>query len=238
MNPILAIIERELKGYFVSPIAYVALAMWLCLSGYFFSAILFLTKDASLTYQFSNWAVILMITSPFIAMRLLAEEHRQGTLELLLTSPVTDTGVVLGKFLAAVILQAVMIVLTFYAPALLFFYGSPELYPILTGYLGLFFVGAGFLAIGLMASSWTKNQIVAGFVAFAISLLLWILGASASMAGSDSMSAGLINYVAFEPHVSNLARGVIDTSDLLYFVSFIVIPVFIAVRSLETRRWR
>lgn len=238
MSAVLAIIERELKAYFASPIAYVVIAMWLALFGFFFQAILFLTKEAQMTYQLSNAAVILLFIAPLISMRLLAEEHRQGTLELLATSPITDAGIVVGKYVAALVLLAVMLLLTGYGPAILFYYGTPELYPILSGYLGLFFVGAGFLAIGVMASSWTKNQILAAAVSFAFCLILWILGASASMAGSGNWTADLINYLAFEPHYSSFVRGVFNTGDLIYFVSLSVVPVFIAIRSLESRRWR
>jgi ABC-2 type transport system permease protein len=238
VNAILAIIERELKAYFVSPIAYVVIAMFLALSGYFFAAILFLTKDASMQYQLSNMAVILLIVSPLISMRLLAEEQRQGTLELLCTSPISDAGIVVGKYIASLILLAVMLLLTGYGPAILYLYGKPELYPILSGYLGLFLVGAGFLAIGVMASAWTKNQIVAAVISFAICLILWILGASSSMASGGSWASDLINYLALEPHFSSFVRGVFNTSDLIYYISLSVVAVFIAIRSFESRRWR
>ena len=238
MSAILAIFERELKAYFVSPIAYVVIAMFLALSGYFFAAILFLTKDSAMTYQLSNMAVILLILSPLISMRLLAEEQRQGTLELLCTSPVTDAGIVIGKYLAALALLATMLILTGYGPAVLLMYGTPDLQPILSGYLGLFLVGAGFLAIGVMASAWTKNQIVAAAISFAICLILWILGASSSMAAGGSWGSDLINYLALEPHFSSFIRGVFDTSDLIYYISLTAVALFIAIRSLESRRWR
>ncbi|MBC7544944.1 MAG: ABC transporter permease subunit [Candidatus Sericytochromatia bacterium] len=238
MSPIFAIIERELKAYFVSPIAYVVIAMFLALSGYFFAAILFLTKDASMTYQLSNMAVILLLLSPMISMRLLAEEQRQGTLELLCTSPITDAGIVIGKYVAALGLLAVMLLFTGYGPAILFMYAKPELQPILSGYLGLFLVGAAFLAIGVMASAWTKNQIVAAAISFAICLILWILGASSSMAAGGSWGSELINYLALEPHFGSFVKGVFDTSDIIYYFSLSAVAIFIAIRSLESRRWR
>ena len=237
MNKILAITQREIKSYFVSPIAYIVICMFLLISAVFYFLILQYSKDAGMMrYLFSNMAVFLLLLCPAISMRLLAEEKRSGTLELLQTSPITDTQVVIGKYLASCALLLCMILLTAHYPIILKFFGNPELMPILSGYLGVFFVGATFLAIGILTSSWTKNQIVALFIAFTISLIAWFLGAAGSMGGSGL--GDFMTYIAINTHFENFTKGVFDTGDIIYFLSAIVIVLFLTVRSLETRRWK
>lgn len=234
MNPVLAIAERELKAYFVSPIAYVVIAAFLLMSGFFFSVLLWY-RQADLTPLFVNMAVILLFVCPGIAMRLLAEDNRQGTLELLLTSPVSDTGIVLGKFLASIAFLAIMLSATLYMPIIIFVFGKPEPITLLTGYLGLFLTGACYLAVGLLASSLTKNQIVAFVVSFGAGLLLWLMQYANT---GDSLAGQLFNFMSLDQRFNNLSRGLIDTTDLIYLVSFVVVAVFLTTRSLESRRWR
>lgn len=238
MSQIWAITMRELKNYFVSPIAYVVSAMFLLVTGYFFFLILYITKDAGLMrYVFGNTAVVLLLIGPLMSMRLFAEEQRQKTLELLVTSPITDAGIVLGKFLASALFLLIMLAATAYFPGILMYYGEPDLLPVLTGYLGMFFMGCTFIAIGMMTSSWTQNQIVSAVAAFAISLVYWFLGASSSTTNSETMS-GLLNYLSLNTHFDTFSKGVIATSDILYFLSVIFVLLFITTRSLESRRWR
>ena len=185
MNQIWAITLKELKSYFVSPIAYVITAMFLLISGYFFYLILNITKDAGMmTYLFGNMAVILLLITPLLSMRLFAEEQRNKTLEMLMTSPISDTGIVLGKFLASAILLGIMLLTTLHFPIMLIYLGNPDGYTIISGYMGLFLMGCSFLAIGMLTSTWTQNQIIAAVSAFGISLMLWFLSAASNIAGS------------------------------------------------------
>lgn len=233
----LAIVQRELKAYFVSPIAYIVMAVFLLISGYFFTLILHYSRDADMMrYLFGNMAVILLLVSPLISMRLIAEERKTGTIELLLTSPITDWGIVFGKFLASCLLLLIMLLISFYFPVILIKLGKPDIYPILTGYLGLFLMGSSFLSIGVLTSGWTNNQIVAAFVSFGISLLVWFLGAASGIVGSEL--GGVLNYLSLNSHFDTFTKGILDTSDIVYYLSVIIISLFLTVQSLETRKWR
>lgn len=237
MNQIWAITLKELKAYFVSPIAYVITAMFLLVSGYFFALILNITKDAGMmTYLFGNMAIVLLLLAPLISMRLLAEEQRNKTLELLMTSPITDSGIVLGKFLASALLLLAMLATTLHFPIMLIMLGNPDIYPMISGYVGLFFMGCCFLAIGMLTSSWTQNQIIAAVSSFTISLLLWFLGASSGIASSNV--GKVLNYLSLNAHWESFAKGLFSASDLVYYLSVIGILLFVTIRSLETRRWR
>lgn len=237
MNQIWAITLKELKSYFVSPIAYVITAMFLLISGYFFYLILSITKDAGMmTYLFGNMAVILLLITPLLSMRLFAEEQRNKTLEMLMTSPISDSGIVLGKFFASAILLALMLIMTLHFPLMLIYLGNPDGYTIISGYAGLFLMGCSFLAIGMLTSTWTQNQVVAAVSAFGISLLLWFLSAASDIAGSGL--GPVLSYISLNAHWESFAKGLLSLSDVIYYLSVIGILLFITTRSLETRRWR
>ena len=236
MRNTLAIAERELKSYFVSPIAYVIGAAFLLIAGYLFSVILLNTNEASLRYLISNLSVIWLFVAPFITMRLLAEEARTGTIELLLTNPVRDVEVVLGKFVGSLLFVLALLVLTLYYPALLFIFGSPDVGPIISGYLGVILQAAAFLSIGLMVSSFTQNQIVAAFVTFAILLLMWLSESVANFVGRPFNE--IVRYLSVTSHFQDFSRGVIDSSHVIYFLSIVAGSLFITFLSLQTRRWR
>jgi ABC-2 type transport system permease protein len=232
----LAIAQRELKSFFVSTIAWIVMAAFLLISGFLFSAILLSTNEASLRYLISNLSVILLFIAPFLTMRLLAEENRLGTVELLLTNPVRDAEVIIGKFLGVMAFVIVMLLFTLYFPALLFVFGSPDVGPMVAGYIGVALQAAAFVAIGLAISSMTQNQIVAAFLTFAILLVMWL---------SDSMSnylgkplADIMKYISVTSHFQDFSRGVLDSSHIIYFVSIAVAALFVAYLSLQTRRWR
>lgn len=237
MSQIWALSLKELKAYFASPIAYIVTAMFLLISGYFFTMILAYSKDAGMMrYLFGNMAVILLLLSPLFSMRLFAEEQKNKTLELLMTSPITDAGIVLGKFIATASLLLIMLLTTLHFPILLVVLGKPDVMPIITGYLGIFLMGCAFLSIGMLTSTWTQNQIIAAVSAFAISLLLWFLGSTGSLVGSDL--GAVLAYLSLNTHFENFSKGVINSSDLIYYFSFIGLLLFMTTRSLETRRWR
>jgi ABC-2 type transport system permease protein len=171
-------------------------------------------------------------------MKLLADEQRMGTIELLLTSPIHDWQVVVGKFLGSLILFVVM----FLGPTLFYVlilkaFGTPDLGPILTGYLGILLLGASFLAIGVFTSSLTQNQVIAYFTGLVILLLLWIADAGSNMAGAGTVS-DVLSYIAVTRHYDDFFRGVVDTTHIIYSLSVIAISLFLATQVLQTRRWR
>ncbi len=236
MRNTLAIARREIQAYFVSPIAYVVAAAFLAIMGYFFAAVLYYTREATMRYTFGNMTTVLLFVAPVLTMRLLAEEQRMGTIELLLTSPVKDWEVVLGKFLGSLTLYAAMLGISLYFPLILTVLGNPDLGPILGGYVGLLFLGAALLSLGVLTSSLTQNQIVAAVLGVVLVVLLWLIGAVGDITGPPL--SGVFDYLALSTHFFDFVKGVIDTKDILYYLSVTVAALFLATRVLETRRWR
>ena len=234
MRNTLAIAERELKSYFVSPVAYVVTALFLLIAGYLFSVILLNTNEATLRYLISNLSVIWLFITPALTMRLLAEEARTGTIELLLTNPVRDVEVVLGKYLGALAFLLVMLAFTLYYPALLFIFGNPDRGPMIAGYIGVVLQAAAFLAVGLLASSLTQNQIVAAVLTFAILLIMWLSEAVANFVGKPA--SDVMRYLSVTSHFQDFSRGVIDSSHVIYFLSVVAAALFLTFFSLQTRR--
>lgn len=232
----LAIAERELKGFFVSTVAWIVAAGFIAMSGFLFSIILLNTNEASMRYLISNLSVIFLFISPFLTMRLLAEENRMGTVELLLTNPVRDLEVVLGKFLGVMAFIVVMLLFTLYFPALLYIFGSPDTGPIVSGYLGVLLQAAAFASIGLAASSVTENQLVAAFLAFVVGLLMWLSDSMSQFVGKPI--GDFLKYLSVTNHFQDFSRGVIDSSHVIYFLSVVAAALFLTYLSLQTRRWR
>jgi ABC-2 type transport system permease protein len=232
----LAIAEREIKSFFVSSIAWIIAAAFMAMCGFLFAVILLNSNEASMRFLISNLSVILLFVAPFLTMRLLSEEIRLGTVELLLTNPVRDLDVVFGKFLGAMGFVLVMLALTLYFPALLFVFGSPDPGPIVTGYLGVLLQAAAFVAIGLAVSSTTENQIVAAFLAFAINLILWLSESISQFVGKPLDA--VMKYLSITSHFQDFSRGVIDSSHVIFFLSVIAAALFLTYLSLQTRRWR
>src|SRR5687767_13227006 len=254
MNNILAIAHKELKSYFASPIAYVVIGFAAILFGWFFINLLYYFDRMSLqggmggpesavnvnemliSPLFLNVSVILLFTLPLITMRTYAEEKRSGTIELLLTSPLTDLQIVIGKFLGGLVLYVAMLAVTLVHMGFLFAYGNPEWRPIATGYLGLLLMGGCFLSLGLFVSSLTKNQIIAGMVTFAVFLMFWVINWIATF--MDPTPQAVLNYLSITEHLNDFARGVIDTKHLVYYLSFIAFSLFLTVRAVDSERWR
>ena len=256
MSNILAIAHKELKSYFASPIAYVVIGFFALLFGYFFVALLaFFERQSMQMAQMGmmgeaptmnvnqqlirpllmNASVIILFVLPMITMRTYAEEKRSGTIELLLTSPLTDLQIIIGKFLGAMALYAAILAVTLVHMAVLFAYGNPEWRPIATGYLGLLLMGGCFISVGLLISSLTRNQIVAGMITFAVFLLLWVI----NWIGVFFPTAeAVLTYLSITDHLDDFTKGVIDTKHLVYYLSFIAFGLFLTVRSVETERWR
>lgn len=238
MRNVWTITVRELKSYFVSPIAYLASAFFLLVTGALFAAILTSSADSSLRPLFSNITFIVLLIAPALTMKLLAEERRMGTIELLFTAPLHDWQIVIGKYLGAVILYVTMfLVPTLYYFLLLRIFGQPDIGPTLTGYLGVFLLGASFLAVGVFTSSLTQNQIIAWLGGFAILILLWIADALAGWAGYGPLRDALV-YMALTRHYENFLRGVIELADVLYPLSIIAVFLFLTTQLLQSRRWR
>jgi ABC-2 type transport system permease protein len=179
---------------------------------------------------------IALFMVPMITMRLFAEEKRTGTIELLLTSPVTDLEIILGKWLGALLLYVCVLLMSMLNMALLFLWGKPDLRPVLIGYLGLLLQGGCLLAIGALISTMTKNQIIAGIATFFISLLLWLL--SWFTAFDNSVTAQVVNYMSIVTHFENFGKGVLDSKDVVFYLSMIFLSLFLTSRSLESLRWR
>jgi ABC-2 type transport system permease protein len=249
------IFKKELRLYFTSPVAWVVFTIFLLIGGYFFYSIFaFFTlasmqsamnpamgRDLNVTDSvmrplFSNISVILLLLMPLVTMRLFAEERRSGTIELLLTYPVRDGAVLAGKYLAALVLYAIMIGLTVLYPGIVVYFARLEWGPVLTGYLGLLLMGAAFIAVGVFASSLTENQIVAAIITFGVLLIFWILGWSADYAGGTT--GRVLQFLSILEHNESFSRGVLDTKDVLYYLNFTVLGLFLTLRSLEARRWK
>jgi ABC-2 type transport system permease protein len=245
MRNVAAIARREIGAYFGSPVAYIAIAMFLMLLGvtFFFKVPFLLPKEdffeareASLRPLFEWMVFLFTIILPAISMRLLAEERKLGTLELLLTLPVTETEVVLGKLLGAMGFLGVATALTLAYPILVSSIGKPDLGPMLGGYFGVLLVGSAYLAIGLLASSWTSSQIVAFILAIAICAIFTFVDRLPEALGLHAVEAA--NVMSFNHHFRSIARGVVDTRDVVFFLSVIVGAVSLASWSLESRKWK
>jgi ABC-2 type transport system permease protein len=255
MKNVLAIAQKELKSYFASPIAYIVIGLWALLYGYFFVTILAYFVRSSMQMGqlgqgpqamninqqlirpvLQNVTILVLFLMPMVTMRTYSEEKRSGTIELLLTSPLTDLEIVFGKFLGAMALYGCMLAVTFIHVGLLFVYGHPEWKPIVVAYLGLLLLGGCFISVGLFISSLTKNQIVAGMVTFAVFLMLWIITWIGSFAGPTMDK--LTQYLSIIEHFDDFQKGVLDTTHLIYYVSFITFGLFLTAKSVDSERWR
>ena len=226
---------KEFKSYLASPMAYVVAGIFLVFTGFFFQSSPTTYSETSIR-GFLVWgSILLLLLAPVLTMRLLAEEKKMGTLELLLTAPVRDNEVIVGKFLGSLGILTAMLALTFYYPLLLMWFGDPDWGPIATGYLGLFLLGGASLAVGLFASSLTSNQIVAAVVAGGILFALWFVGMAADLL-PEAMGE-IIGYLSLSYHFPDFMRGMIDTRGIIYYLSITVLFLFLAIRSLENSRW-
>jgi len=231
-----AVFRKELRIFFLSPLAYVFLAAFLFLGGLFFYLGIAMTGEASLRAMMSNLCVTLLFCLPMVTMRQLAEETRAGTLELLLTSPVPIGALILGKWAASLALCAVLLALTGLYPVVLFLFGDPDPGVLLTSYLGLFACCASFCAAGLFASSLTRDQMVAGVGGILMLLPFWLVSAARDMA-PEAIRPWLDRLSILE-HLRSFAQGVVDTGDVAWFVGVSFLFLFATWRSLESRRWR
>ncbi|MEZ5317758.1 MAG: ABC transporter permease [Vicinamibacterales bacterium] len=254
LQNIRAIAMKELKGYYASPVAWVMLGLFAFIFGVFFRTYVEYfagmstqagfggapqpvnVNDGLIRPLLSNASVLILFILPMVTMRTYAEEKRSGTIELLLTSPLRDSEIVLGKFFGAVGLYAGLLLVSMVYVAILFRYAEPEFLPLISGYLGLLLLGSCFISMGLFISSTTKNQMVAGAATFVLALFFWIVSWMASSSGP--MTAEILRYLSITDHFEDFGKGVIDTKHLVYYLSFIAFGIYLTLKAVETERWR
>jgi ABC-2 type transport system permease protein len=248
------ICRKELRSYFVSPVAYLLLAMFAIIFGYFFWNAVGFFLNAALQNQFNdeaapmsvnemvirpllaNLSIVGLFFIPIITMRLFAEEKRTGTIELLVTSPIRDGEIIVGKWLAAVLLYLFMMAFSGLSMIYLFHYGNPDWKPLLIGYLGLLLQAGGLLAIGTFISTLTRNQIIAGAVTFGICLLLLVLNWASGF--ETGAWAKVLAYFSVIAHFESFSKGLIDSKDVVFYLSMTLLALFFTARSMESMRWR
>ena len=258
MRNVYLIAKKELQSYFSSPVAYVVITIFLVITGYFFYNLF--ASFSTLSFQaatnpaiakqpnllnitetlirplFGNMGTIMLLMMPLLTMRLFSEEKKSGTIELLLTYPISDMEVIIGKFLACISVFILMLLATITCPILVMVFGEPETGPIITGYLGLFLMGTAFISLGVFTSSITENQIVAATLSFGVLFLFSMMGYSIPFMGPELgkfiMSISLIG------HMEGFAKGIIDTTDIIYYLIFSALFIFLTLRVMESKKWR
>ena len=254
MRNVLIIWRKEMRSYFVSPVAYLLLAMFAVIFGFFFWNILgyfvFTGMESQMRGEMfpmnlneqvirpllSNVGVIGLFFIPMITMRLFSEEKRSGTIELLVTSPIRDGEIIFGKWLAALTLYGVLLLLAALNFIFLFKYGNPDWKPLAIGYLGLLLQAGALLAIGMFISTLTKNQIIAGAATFGVCLLLWVLE---WVSGYETSTwASVLSYMSVVTHAGSFSKGLLDSKDAVYYLTLTFLGIFFTARSLESLRWR
>ena len=236
MNAAFTIAKREVRTYFNSPIAYIVLTVFLLLAGYLYFGSLFIERQAELRSYFNLMPLLLAFIVPAIAMRLIAEEKGSGSMEMLITMPVPDWQVIVGKFLAGMALLAVLVGLTVFYGVTVMLVGPLDKGPAIGGYLGILLIGGAYMSIGVMASTFTRNQIVAFIIAFAISFSLYLF--YRLLPFTPELIRPVLSYLSVESHFEAISRGVIDTRDIVYYLSMMVVSLVIATLSLESRKWK
>ncbi len=238
MKNIWVIAKREFRAYFDSPIAYVAITVFLVITGvlFFFAEEFFATGESTLRPLFDWVPLIFVFYLPAISMRLLSEERRSGTYELLATMPVRDVEVVLGKYLSAIGFLLVSLALTVVLPIIVAMAGDVDWGPIVGGYVGLFLVGAAYLAVGLMTSAWTRSQVISFVLSFLICGFFFYV--DRFIGAMWESTRDVVAYFSFHHHFLNISRGVIDSRDIVFYVSLIVATLLVASYSLQRRRWK
>lgn len=232
----LTICRRELSSYFNSPVAYIVIVVYLLICGWFFAANLFFDRQASLRGFFGMAPLMFVFFVPAISMGLLAEEQKHGTAELLFTYPVTSFAVMAGKYGAGLLLMSLAVLLTFPYMLTIIALGNPDLGALFSGYFGLLLMGATFMAVGLWASSLVKNQLSAFILSFLVSFFLFII--DKFIAWMPPPIARLVGYFSVENHFKALSRGVIDSRDLVYYLSVIVFFFCWSLYNVQRRKWR
>ncbi len=235
MKKVMPIFKRELEAYFYSPMAYIVITVFLLITGWIFTSEMFLANDSSLRSVFSFIPFIFLFFVPAITMRLLSEERKSGTIELLFTMPISDIEIVLGKYLAGLGLLLVSLFFTLPYAFTIMFLGEPDIGMLLTGYIGLSLMGASYIAVGTFASTISGNQVISFIIAFLIIFVLWLIDKFIILI--PPAFVGFFQYLSIDYHFNNISRGVLDTRDIVYYLSLIVFMLSLAKLSLESRKW-
>ncbi|MCX5895205.1 MAG: ABC transporter permease [Proteobacteria bacterium] len=229
---------KEFKGYFNSPVAYIFIISFLVFSNWIFFKGFFIMNQASLRSFFGLLPWVFLFLAPAVTMRSWAEEKKLGTMELLMTLPVKDYEVVIGKFLAGFVFLMVTLICTFPLPLTVMLLGNPDIGPIWGGYLGAFFMGGAYLAVGLFASSLTENQIIAFIVGIFVSFAMLIVGENLVLINLPGTLVPVFAYLGLGAHFESIGRGVIDSRDLVYYITMIGFFLFLNGLSVESRKWK
>ena len=235
MKKVIPIFRREIFAYFYSPMAYIVITVFLAITGWFFTSEMFLSNESSLRSMFGIIPFVFIFFIPAITMRLLSEERKSGTIELLFTMPISDIEIVLGKYFAGLGLLAVALIFTLPYALSIVVLGEPDIGMLVTGYLGLVLMGASYIAIGVFASTVSKNQVIAFIIAFIIIFTLWLIDKFLMLIPPPLVP--LLQYLSIDYHYENIGRGVIDSRDVVYYLSLIVFMLSLAKISLESRKW-
>ena len=235
MRNILPIFRREIFAYFYSPMAYIVITVFLIITGWFFTSEMFLSNESSLRSVFGIIPFIFIFFVPAITMRLLSEERKSGTIELLFTMPISDMEIILGKYFAGLGLIVVGLLFTLPYSLTIIVLGEPDIGMLITGYLGLILMGAAYVAIGIFASTISKNQVVAFIIAFIIIFFLWLINKFLMLIPPPFIP--VLQYLSIDYHYENIGRGVIDSRDIAYYLSLVVFMLSLAKLSLESRKW-
>ncbi len=238
MNNIWTILRKEFRSYFDSPVAYIYITFFLVLSSWLFMRGFFLVGQASMRGFFGILPWLLLFFVPAVTMRLWAEEKKLGTIELLMTLPVRDHEVVLGKFLASFFFLVVTMALSFSIPLMTALLGNPDAGPVLGGYFGAVLLGAAYLAIGLFVSSLTENQIIAFIIAVTLTFLLFIVGEEFVVYSAPSALVPILKFLGMGAHFDSIGRGVVDSRDVIYYLSVVGFFLYLNVRAVESRKWK
>ncbi len=238
LKTIYILFKKELMSYFNSPIAYIFIGVFLIVGNWLFFNSFFLIGQTNMRGYFDLLPWIFLFLSPAITMRLWAEEKRSGTIEFLLTLPITDWQVVLSKFFGALVFMFISLLLSISLPITLMFLGNVDLGPIIGGYLGALLLGGSYLALGLFISSLTKNQIIAFLLSLAFSFIVFVIGADFVLMKAPAFLAPIMRFFGLGSHFYNIAKGVIDSKDIIYYCSFIFLFLWLNVRTIESRGWK
>ncbi|NNE09969.1 MAG: ABC transporter permease [Gemmatimonadetes bacterium] len=238
MRNVFAVMRKEFRGYFDSPIAYIYITFFTVLSTWLFMRSFFLVNQATMRGYFGILPWLLLFFIPAVTMRLWAEEKKLGTIELLMTLPLKDSEVVFGKFLASFLFLAVTLVLSLALPIMVSMLGEPDLGSIAGGYLGAILLGGAYLAIGLFVSSLTENQIIAFIIGVTITFLLFVIGEEFVVYNAPDAIVPMLKFLGMGAHFDSIGRGVVDSRDVIYYLSMIGFFLFLNVRSVESRKWK
>jgi ABC-2 type transport system permease protein len=238
MNNIAAIFKKEFRSYFNSPIAYIFITFFLGISSWLFFQSFFLANQAEMRGFFGLMPWIFLFFIPAVTMKLWAEEKKIGTIEILMTLPIRDYEVVLGKFFASFALLVVTVLLSFVIPFSVMYVGDPDGGIIITGYIGLLLMGAAYLAIGLCASTLTENQIIAFILGIFTCFALLIIGEDIVLFNTPDWLFPIFSYLGLGSHYSSILRGVLDSRDIIYYLSVIGFFLYLSTLAIESRKWR